>query len=282
MSNDALFQELVQQHSRAYVKKSTVQSENGQVLFPKPREPKIQAYSVRQTYGKVLAKIEEAFNKNKPLFNLGIYYPYSYPIGEIELDPFEENRQKQVVGLIRTSFLKRFESSVEAFKTSCWNLLRKLLAWIEVHAETPHERHQLDIWKRQNAELIGYIHEHQRELFGDGSEEDLEEDIIPTEMLEEVQRVDRSQFNVSDIIDDTISDLNQIVIFLRDLRDFKPSQDKKLSALIKLLKTDSVPRVFTSAFVTCSRLRSSAASSAKQMSASRSTVVRSMTIAAMT
>ena len=239
LSNDLLFQELVQQHSRVYVKKSLAQSENGKVLFPKPREPKVQPYSVRQTYGKVLGLIEDAFNKDKPLFNLGIYYPYYYAIKTTDLDPFEENRQKQVVGLIRTSFLKRFESSVEAFKTSCWNLLRKLLAWIEVHAETPHEKRQLEVWKRQNAELIGYIHEHQHELFGD-AEDDLDDDVIPQEMLEDVKLVDRTQFNVGDIIDDTLSDLNQLAIFLRELREFKPSQDKKLTALVKLLKSDSV------------------------------------------
>jgi hypothetical protein len=164
LSNDTLFQELVQQHSRAYVKKSLEQSENGRVIFPNPREPKVEPYSVKQTYGKVLGLIEEAFNKEKPLFNLGIYYPYGYYTGSEEVDKWEENRQKQVVGLIRTSFLKRFESSVEAFKTSCWNLLRKLLAWVEVHAETAHEKRQLDVWKRQHAELIGYIHDHQREL----------------------------------------------------------------------------------------------------------------------
>ncbi|CAN5478084.1 DEAD/DEAH box helicase [soil metagenome] len=239
LSNDTLFQELVQQHSRAYVKKSLAQTGNGGVVFPNPREPKVEPYSVKQTYGKVLGLIEEAFNKEKPLFNLAIYYPFDYAGSSVEFDPFEENRQKQVVGLIRTSFLKRFESSVEAFKTSCWNLLRKLLAWVEVHAETAHEKRQLDVWKRQNAELIGYIHDHQRELFGD-AEDEIEEDIVPEEMLEDVERVDRTKFHVSDIIDDTISDLNQIAIFLRELRDFAPSQDKKLTALIKLLKSDPV------------------------------------------
>lgn len=240
LTNDVLFQELVQQHSRTYVKKSLKNSGNGEVLFPKPREPKVAPYSVKQTYGKVLSLIEEAFNRDKPLFYLGIYYPYAYYIGDTEKDPFEENRQKQVVGLIRTSFLKRFESSVEAFKTSCWNLLRKLLAWVEVHASTPHEKRQLDRWKGQNAKLIGYIRDHQQELFGDGREDDADEDIVTEEMLEDVEQVDRAQFNVSDIIDDTILDLSQVAIFLRELQDFKPSQDQKLATLIRLLKSDPV------------------------------------------
>ncbi len=241
LSNDTLFQELVQQHSRAYAKQSMDNNGAGKVIFPKPREPKVAKYSVKQTYGKVLTLVEDAFNRNNPLFNLGIYYPYAYFTGETtDIDKWEENRQKQVVALIRTSFLKRFESSVEAFKTSCWNLLRKLLAWVEVHAESPHEKKQLDHWKRQHASLIGYIHDHQRDLFGDEAEEDLDEDVVPQEMLDDVERIEREAFNVSDIIDDTISDLNQIAIFLRELQDFKPAQDKKLNALIKLLETEPV------------------------------------------
>ena len=38
---------------------------------------------------------------------------------------FDEGRQKQVVMLIRTLFLKRFESSAKAFEGSCWRLLQK-------------------------------------------------------------------------------------------------------------------------------------------------------------
>ncbi len=71
--------------------------------------------------------IEKAFEKNDPLFCLPIYYPLAYYKGpDAEIDPFEENRQKQVVGLIRTLFLKRFESSVRAFETSCYRLMMKL------------------------------------------------------------------------------------------------------------------------------------------------------------
>jgi hypothetical protein len=59
------------------------------------------------------------------------------------IDPFEEGRQKQVVGLIRTQFLKRFESSVCAFELSCDRLMRKLLAFLEVHSETDSEKRRL-------------------------------------------------------------------------------------------------------------------------------------------
>ena len=44
------------------------------------------------------------------------------------------------------------------------------------------------------------------------------------------------QFKVDEIIDETLLDLEQIASFLKELEKFKPSQDKKLQALLSLLK----------------------------------------------
>lgn len=238
---DDLFRALVVQRSRAYVKQSSAQDGNGAIPFPKPKEPKVVPYSVKQTYGKLLGKLEEAFSKKDPLFSLPVYYPYAYYKGDDKsIDPLKEGRQRQVVSLIRTGFLKRFESSVEAFKMSCWNLLLKLLAWVEVHAETAHEQKVLDRWKRQHSALINYVQEHQTELFGGESEEEADEDVLPPEMLEAVEKLSRVDFKVDEIIDETLLDMDQLGTFLQELEDFKPAQDKKLQALLKLLNTDQV------------------------------------------
>ena len=241
LNQDDLFKSLVIQRSRAYVKESLGLDDGDEVLFPTRSAPKVVPYSVKQTYGKLLRMVEEAFNKEKPLFALPIYYPYAYYKGDDEsIDPLAEGRQKQVVSLIRIGFLKRFESSAEAFTSSCWALLRKLLAWVEVHAETPGEKKRLERWKLQHKELTGFALERQRELFGGESEEDAEEDIISEEMLEAVERLPREDFDIGEIINETLLDLDQIATFLHELKDFKPSQDKKLRALVKLLKNDSV------------------------------------------
>ena len=87
---------------------------------PRETTPKVADYSIRKTYGHLLDMVEEAFAKDKPLFALPIYYPLAYYIGDDKsIDPLLENRQQQVVSLIRTNFLKRFESSVVAFERSC-------------------------------------------------------------------------------------------------------------------------------------------------------------------
>lgn len=238
---DALFHALVVQRSRAYVRRSLEAAGDGEILFPKPREPKVQPYSVKQTYGKLLQMVEDAFNKQKPLFSLAIYFPYSYYRGSTsDLDALALGRQKQVVSLIRTQFLKRFESSVHAFRASCWSLLIKLLAWVEVHADSAHEKRLLERWKNQHASLIDYAQTHQMELFGEPDDSEADEDVIPPELLEAVEKLPREKFKVDEIIDETLLDLDQIASFLKELDKFKASQDKKLQALLGLLKKDPV------------------------------------------
>lgn len=237
LSADPLFDALVVQRSRSYVKESMKREGDGEVMFPEPRKPTVAEYSVRQTYGKLLDMVAEAFHKRDPLFVLGIYNPYAYYKGDSEevATALERGRLKQVVALIRTSFLKRFESSAEAFKQSCWRLLMKMLTWMEVHCETDHEKAQLNRWKRKHAKLLD--HNLDKGLFDDDEAED---DLIPPELLETVNKLPRDEFKVDEIIDHTLADLEQVADFLYELEKFKPSQDLKLKKLIQMLTKDPV------------------------------------------
>jgi SNF2 family DNA or RNA helicase len=238
LSGDALFRALVVQRSRAYVRESQKQAGGSLAIFPHREDPKVQEYSIKKAYGRLLEMFEKAFSNTKPLFSLAMYYPLAYYKGENKsIDPFVENRQKQVVGLIRTLFLKRFESSARAFEFSCELLLLKLLAFMTKNSKTTSEKQLLERWKAQNAELIGFVQEHQLELFGG---EEADEDVIPDELLESVEELSRDEYKVEEILNETILDMDQIAKFLQELKKFKPSQDDKLQALIRLLKTDKV------------------------------------------
>ena len=169
-----------------------------------------------------------------------MYYPLAYYKGpDSKIDPFVENRQKQVVALIRVQFLKRFESSACAFERSCERLLLKLLAFVTKHSETDSEKKRFQRWKDQHSELIGSVHSHQLELFGDPDDEP-DEDLVTEEMLEGVPSLSREQYKVEEILAETFLDLDQVADFLEELSRFKSSHDDKLKALIKLLKNDSV------------------------------------------
>ena len=236
LARDEIFRQLVVQRSREYVRESQIRENESGAVFPERKPPRVADYSIRKTYGRLLTLIEKAFAKGNPLFSLAIYYPLAYYKGEDKsIDPFEEGRQKQVAGLIRTLFLKRFESSVCAFELSCDRLLRKLLAFLEVHSESDSEKKRLDRWKQQNVDILDYVTQRQHELWEDSEAEEWEEDVVPAEFLEAVEKLERKDYRVEEIIAETFLDLDQIVSFLEETRQFEPKHDDKLKKLIRLL-----------------------------------------------
>ena len=238
---DEVFRQLVVQRSRAYARESQIREHGRAATFPVRRDPQVAAYSIRKTYGRMLELFENAFAKERPLFTLPMYYPLHWYKGQDkDTDPFEENRQRQVVGLIRTNFLKRFESSVAAFELSCDRLLKKLLAFLEVHSESEAEKKRLERWKAQKADVLGYTLQRNLELWGEEGQEAEDEDVVPLEMLEAVERLDRDEYDVEEMMAETFLDLDQIAQFLEEARKFEPRHDDKLQKLIRLLKSKAL------------------------------------------
>lgn len=238
LARDEIFRQLVVQRSRAYAKESQIHETGSSAVFPERKAPQVAEYSIRKTYGHLLDLIEKAFAKKDPLFSLAIYYPLAYYKGnDTSFDPLEEGRQRQVVGLIRTLFLKRFESSVCSFELSCNRLMRKLLAFLQIHCETTSEKKQFEDWKQQKADLISYANQRQRMFWDDDETEEGEEDIVPEELLQDVEKLSREEYKVEEIMSETFTDLDQIANLLEETRKFQPEHDDKLKKLKRLLKS---------------------------------------------
>ncbi|MEZ4379520.1 MAG: helicase-related protein [Gemmatimonadales bacterium] len=237
LDTDAVFKHLVVQRSRAYARESQLRETGKAAVFPERKAPQVAEYSIRKTYGKLLDMFENAFKRTSPLFTLPMYYPLAWYKGpDKSIDPLEQGRQKQVVGLIRTNFLKRFESSVTAFELSCGTLMRKLLAFLEVHCRSDVDVRKLERWKVENAEALGRTLSRQFDLWGDG-ETEIDEDIIPLELLAKVESLSDDEFRVNEMIVETFRDLDQIAHFIVAMKDFEPKHDDKLQKLIRLLKS---------------------------------------------
>jgi superfamily II DNA or RNA helicase len=237
---DKLFRGLVVQRSRAYVRASQEQNGGQDVIFPVKAAPQVVPYSVKKTYGHLLGKVEIAFAKDKPLFALAPYYPLAYFKGDPEsVKDFEKGRQRGIVRLIRIGFLKRFESSIAAFEQSCQNLLLKLLAFTKVNSATEHELKQFEKWKIRNAELLEHIQSRKSDLEeADKAEE--EEAELADEFASHFEPIERDNYKIDEIFDETYSDLETIVDFLEEMQRLDPSHDDKLKALLKLLNKDAV------------------------------------------
>ena len=89
----------------------------------------------------------------------------------------------------------------------------------------------------RHAEILGYALHKQFDLWGEDGDEEEDEDIVPQEMLEAVERLDRDEYEVEEMMSETFLDLDQIVQFLEEARKFEPKHDDKLKKLIRLLKS---------------------------------------------
>lgn len=245
LSNDTLFKAVIVQRSRAYVRKSIAQHGGKEVIFPRREDPKVKEYSLKKTYQRLLDQLEKAFSKKKPLFSLAIYYPLFYAKEADKNDPefkWREGRQKMVVGLIRTMFLKRFESSARAFELSCKSLLEKLVAFVQKNSHTHTQKTKITKWLERHEEVLGYFESLQGELFDNANPDSDEDDQfeVSEEVLESTEQLDANKYDIDAILDETWNDMDQVMEFLQELSKFKPSNDDKLKALIKLLKTDPI------------------------------------------
>ncbi len=251
LATDKLVSALVVQRSRGYVKESQLIHGGRAVRFPERQDPKLAEYSLKGVYGKLLEMIADAFNKEKPLFSLPMYQPLNYPVIQTVAQDQEElftiNRQTQIVALIRTGFLKRLESSVVAFARSCQRLLIKLLAFVVKNAETASEKRQFDIWTKSHKILVAELRVAHPDLLAVGREptlldelEDDEDDLLSQDALDAAEKLSRTEYRVGDMLGETMQDLGLVAQLLDELRGFKPKQDVKLQALLKLLRTDTV------------------------------------------
>jgi superfamily II DNA or RNA helicase len=246
MAADPLVGALVVQRSRSFVKEKQMKAGTPLTAFPPRRPPQRAEYALKKVYGKLLETLERAFDKRTPLFTLPMYYPLAYYTGPSkEIDPGEENRQAAVVALIRTGFLKRFESSVEAFRASCERLLVKLLGWIVVHAETSEEKQTLADWRQTHIKLIEQVRDNQPHLFGTENgepDDEADDDLFEEEWLESIAHLNRENYDVARMLTEALDDLDQLVEFFAELDKFDHRNDDKLKKLLKLLKDDPVLR----------------------------------------
>ncbi|MEQ1843422.1 MAG: C-terminal helicase domain-containing protein, partial [Verrucomicrobiales bacterium] len=177
-------------------------------------------------------------HKSNPLFALPMYYPLFYYKGDDDsVDPLVENRQKAVVGLIRIQFLKRFESSPFAFQESCVKLLGKLVAFIEKNSPQEKDKNRLYKWRQIHGEAIDWAMK-QGDLLDEGEDEG--DNIYTPEMLEAAEGLDPDEFRVDEMLDETYLDMDQLAVFIAELKKFQPKHDDKLQALLRLLKKDKV------------------------------------------
>ena len=240
-----LFHHIVVQRSRKYVKQSQIESGEALTLFPHRNYPIEVKYDIEKTCPGLLKTFVKACTPAQKLFYLAIYNPtgYSHTEAKSEKEILRKGREGALVVLIRTIFLKRFESSTKAFEASCWGLMGKLIAWVELHIESEADKRMYTAWRNRNSDMLSKYDVKQRELFPEGSKTaedrvDLIFDAIGGRNGAKLDKLDRKEFDIDRMIRESLSDLETLTDILAEALKVEPSKDQKLQALIKLLKED--------------------------------------------
>lgn len=243
--SDVLVNELVVQRSRAYVKKSLSKLESDTVIFPKRQPPSVADYSLKKGYGKLIEHFTNSFyrydkktKKIKPILFLAVYCPYDEPyfISDIsKIDEMKKGRQMQVVNLVRMLLLKRFESSAAAFEETSIRIFVRLYRFVSKYSDEK-TNNILDRFINRKSYIIDYVNDR----YFKENDKDIEEadDDFPDYVWETEENLNKNDFDIEQMIIDTLSDLEVLAVFIDDLRDFTSEHDDKVQVLSRLLSKD--------------------------------------------
>lgn len=253
MAEDKLFQSVIHQNSRRYAVESAKVVGGSEVVFPDTQVPRVVEYDFGTLYSPLFTELQNAFNRNVPLFKLPMYYPLAFST-DTAVDTVAENRQKQVVALIRTIFLKRFESSLAAFAGSCLDLSAKVLRWLDVNTKIDvGQESRLASWRVANEATLQQIHERYRSTLDEVWHA---EDLTEEELSELEYNLVDGDYELNEMIDAAFEDLDQLTRFM-DLILAGAGYDDKYMRLRDLLmgpskagRRTSDPAVFTPEFRT--------------------------------
>ena len=251
LRQDPLLKQVLIQRSRKYIKDAEMAS-GTRILFPeRVVEPTVE-YSLRRVYRTLYDELQRAFDRHNPFLNLAIYNTVKY-----HKNPEEriQQRQKQIVGLIRTLVLKRLESSWRAFEATVENLLLKMAEWLKKHAPE-----RFGMWEGTNRRWWRVVQEHildrlqEDGILSQSTPENLQQSVDSNFAEEEddlasVETEDvfvPEDHDVDRLFDDVVDDMNFLTallsriyrLFYADQLASEPAteQDDKLQQLLKLVK----------------------------------------------
>ena len=245
IKSDRLINELVVQRSRSYVKRSLSTEDNANVIFSLRQPPIVANYSLEKTYGKLIKDFKESFErKNKngkkvTILSLAIYSPYSedYFIGDLtKIDEMKVGRQQQVVNLIRVLMLKRFESSIEAFKETCIKIYIRLNKFLNDYKDNSKNLRRIERKQAEQAEIYAFTEQYA--AMNQTTVEDIEDD-LPDYVWNTEEDFDVADFDIDALLIDTMMDMDTLSRFIEDMMEFKPENDDKIRELKRILTEDA-------------------------------------------
>ncbi len=225
-----LLEEIVIRRTRNYIKKAyPMATVNGRkIRFPQ-RKLKTVHYDLEATYQDIYLQVVNGITQLK----LAPYNLETYKKEGVEIDEMEKGRQQALVGIFKSRYLKRFESSIEAFRIS----VRRALAFIQTF-----EDYLLDGRLMCSSDFHKALRYLERDEEDDAKPGSLAEDMDASEeariLLDELERIEPADYNLRKLNQDVRHDVEILSGIWGIVKDIGPNQDAKLVRLRDLLKSE--------------------------------------------
>lgn len=226
-----LLEEVVIRRTRPFIRTAYPEAtiRGTRIHFPQRRLRTIR-YDLEATYAGIYDEVVSGIESLK----LAPYNLEAYKKADVEVDEFEAGREQALVGIFKSRYLKRFESSIEAFRISVRRAL-EFLKTFESYILGGHLLQSSDFHK-----ALRYL-----------AREDEEDDATPTSVAEEMdaneeargvlagmEPVDTSPYDLRRLHEAVQHDVEVLSEVWQRVKDIGPEGDAKLARLKELLSKD--------------------------------------------
>lgn len=225
-----LLEEIVIRRTRSFIRSAypSATISGAPVRFPE-RRLKTVRYDLEATYAGIYDDIVSGIER----LNLAPYSLETYKKPEVEVDEFEAGREQALVGIFKSRYLKRFESSVDAFRIS----VRRALQFTQTF-----ESYILDRRLLRSTDFARALQFLEREdVEDDATPRSLADEIDAHEearrLFEEMETVDTSKYDLRKLHEALQADIRTLSTVWERVRQIRPEHDAKLRRLKDLLRS---------------------------------------------
>jgi superfamily II DNA or RNA helicase/HKD family nuclease len=223
-----LLEEVVIRRTRPFIRKAYPNATiNGEPVRWPERELRTVRYDLEATYEGIYERIVADIERLRlPHYNLE-----SYKKSDVKLDEFELGREEALVGIFKSRYLKRFESSVEAFRIS----MRRALSYIKTYEDYLMGGKVLNSRDFEKAMRFISREDEEDDATPRSKSEQMDESAEAQSVLAELPALNISDYNLKKLHQALTHDIDILTDIWERIRYISHAEDAKLQRLKSLL-----------------------------------------------
>lgn len=223
-----LLEEVVIRRTRGFIRTAYPEATIGghKVHFPR-RELKTVRYDLEATY----AGIYDGIVSGVENLHLAPYNLEAYKKNGVAVDEFEAGREQALVGIFKSRYLKRFESSVAAFRIS----VRRALMFLQTFQSYVSEGRLLKSTDFNRAMRFLSAEDEEDDAMPTSRADEIDANEEARRALAEMETVDPAKYDLRKLNEAISHDLLALAEIWDLVKDIRPKGDAKLAKLKEIL-----------------------------------------------